>query len=298
MKISVPSGTYVAAVSGGVDSMVLLHLLQKKTASPHGLNLIAAHFDHGIRHDSHKDRKFVERECGSLGVKFVYKEGRLGEGASEEEARDARYSFLRQVAQKHQADAVITAHHQDDVLETAIINLLRGTGVRGLASLRSHDRLRRPLLGVSKQQILDYADTNSINWREDPTNKDMNYLRNYVRHKLLSRFSQAQRDSMLHYVNRSEQIRAGLDIELKKLLSKISQADRINRYQFIMLPHDVSKEVLAAWLKGYGLGINAKLLEQLTRAAKTYSPGKVADIDKRYKLQVKSDELALEVRER
>src|SRR5688572_27728765 len=133
MKINVAPGKYIVAVSGGVDSMVLLHLLSQHSQS----ELIVAHFDHGIRPDSAEDRKLVEKTAKKYGLEFVYREGELGPGASEAEAREARYGFLQIIKVKHNAKAIVTAHHQDDMLETAIINMLRGTGRKGLSSLVS-----------------------------------------------------------------------------------------------------------------------------------------------------------------
>src|SRR5437764_343012 len=134
MDVVLPKpGKYVVAVSGGVDSVALLDMLARSD----DLKLVVAHFDHGIRKDSAKDRKFVEDLAKNYDLPFVYEEGHLGSGTSEAVARGARYDFLHRVKKSHGAQAIITAHHQDDVLETAIINLLRGTGRKGLTSLTS-----------------------------------------------------------------------------------------------------------------------------------------------------------------
>src|SRR5689334_6585659 len=115
-------GHYVVAVSGGVDSMALLHMLNSRP----DLKLTVAHFDHGIRDDSAQDLLLVEKVAKSYGRPFVFKAGRLGPDASEAGARTARYRFLRQVLRDCGAKAIITGHHQDDLLETAILNMLRG----------------------------------------------------------------------------------------------------------------------------------------------------------------------------
>src|SRR5437870_1107332 len=113
--------------------MTLLDLLAKKP----NVKLIVAHFDHGMRPDSEKDRQFVQVVTEKYGLPFVFSEGRLGPKASEATARTARYKFLEKTKKAEGAKTIITAHHQDDVLETAIINLLRGTGRRGLTALKS-----------------------------------------------------------------------------------------------------------------------------------------------------------------
>src|SRR5438132_889977 len=127
MDIALEPGTYIVAVSGGVDSMVLLDLLRTKPE----LKLIVAHYDHGMRPNSTADRQLVQAVSKHHGLTFIYDQGKLG-NASEATARRARYDFLHQVREASQARAIITAHHQDDLLETAILNILRGTGRRGL----------------------------------------------------------------------------------------------------------------------------------------------------------------------
>ena len=133
LDITVKPGRYVLAVSGGVDSMVLLNLLQQQP----DVQLTIAHFDHGIRTDSADDRRLVQAAARFYGLPVVYHEGQLGADASEATARQARYEFLRTVRLVANAKAIITAHHQDDVLETAILNMLRGTGRRGNRSFKS-----------------------------------------------------------------------------------------------------------------------------------------------------------------
>src|SRR5665213_799396 len=131
MNVDLVPGKYVVAVSGGVDSISLLHILQ---AQP-GVRLIVAHFDHGIREDSVEDRRLVQNVAREYRLPFVYDAGNLGVDTSEAAARQARYRFLRRVQQASGARAIVTAHHQDDLLETAILNLLRGTGRKGLTAL-------------------------------------------------------------------------------------------------------------------------------------------------------------------
>ncbi len=108
-----------------------------------------------------------------------------------------RYDFLEEVRRHYNAQAIITAHHQDDVIETALLNLLRGTGRKGLSSLRSSDTIIRPLLAIPKQVIREYAETNTIEWHEDSTNKDDRYLRNFVRHQMVPRLTVSQKEYLL-----------------------------------------------------------------------------------------------------
>ena len=146
--------TYIVAVSGGVDSIALLHALVQNHNSN---SFVVAHANHGIRDDAQQDADVVRSYATIYNAPFEYTELQLTSDASEVEARQARYKFLKSVMQKHGAYAIITAHHQDDVIETMFINIVRGTGRRGLASLKSEGTMIRPLLAVPKTAIYDYA---------------------------------------------------------------------------------------------------------------------------------------------
>lgn len=183
MKLELSAGTYIVAVSGGVDSVVLLDLL----ARDERLQLIVAHFDHGIREDSAQDALFVERLAKTHGLRYVAKREELGRGVSEERARERRYAFLRAVADEYRAQ-IVTAHHADDSIETIAINLMRGTGWRGLAVL-DNPSILRPLLPYRKRELLAYAKTHNLAWHEDSTNSDESYLRNKLRTKIAKRLS-------------------------------------------------------------------------------------------------------------
>lgn len=291
--------TYVVAVSGGVDSVVLLDILAGVVAGRQAerqmlggeladapFRLVVAHFDHGIRPDSGEDRRFVQGLAQRYGLPFVYDEGRLGPGASEAAARQARYAFLRRVGQASHARAIVTAHHEDDVLETALINLLRGTGRKGLSSLRSTAGICRPLLEVPKARIKDYARQHGLEWREDSTNADTTYLRNYVRHVLLLRAGPAGRRRLREMVLAAQEQNQVIDrllAEQLELQSGGSHPGRLERHWFIMLPHAVAREAMAAWLRQSGInGFDRRTLERLVVAGKTLAPGKQADIDGRW----------------
>jgi tRNA(Ile)-lysidine synthetase-like protein len=295
MDIDIPAGRYVVAVSGGVDSIALLHMLVRLP----GVQLTVAHYDHGIRADSLIDRKLVQLTAKDYGLPFVYHTGRLGARTSEATARTARYKFLHDVRQATNAGAIITAHHQDDVLETAILNLLRGTGRRGLNSLKSTDVVLRPLLRMPKKELLRYAAEQGLVWREDSTNSDVRYLRNYVRHHVLPRFADQDREVLTGIIDTAAAHNAAIAGELGRYLHVQPATHALDRRQFIMLPHAVAREVMAEWLLlRAGVELNRKLLERLVVAAKTGRSGSKVDVDSRYWLKILRDNLALEPRER
>lgn len=348
MDISVAPGTYVVAVSGGVDSMALLDMLiklvqadvpepprldaaqgskeeqtnrtdgteserqtQADTAmrqetgqaagsansqdqAARGYRLIVAHYDHGIRHDSHIDREIVQAAARKHGLPFVYDEGRLGPGASEDLARQSRYEFLHAVRNASGARAVITAHHHDDLLETAVINLLRGTNRKGLSSLRSTNTVHRPLLHIQKHQLRQYAQDQGLVWREDQTNFDTKYLRNHVRHNILSKFAPEHKQQLIDIVKNTSSVNDELEQQLTHYLHLQPGMDKLSRGDFVRLPHLVAREVIAEWLRRHGIrDFDKKTIERIVIQAKTLPPGKSIDVVKGYVIQVGKANLVL-----
>lgn len=285
MKIQIPAGRYVAAVSGGVDSVVLLDLLRMYP----GVKIVVAHYDHGIREDSAEDRKFVRDLARRYGLPFVYDQGSLGTDASEAKARTARYKFLTKTRDVSAADAIVTAHHQDDVLETAVINLVRGTGRKGLSSLTSGEGIIRPLLSVPKSEIIDYAVRHGLTWREDSTNASTKYLRNHIRHSVLPNWGVADKQKLVGLTGSMQRVNGEIDDIIRSELKP-----KLDRHWFIMLPHSVAREVMAAWLRDQGLrDFDRAAVERLTVGAKVASPGKHIDAIKGRRLRVGKDNLAL-----
>jgi tRNA(Ile)-lysidine synthase len=183
---------YLVAVSGGIDSVVLLDML----ANEKNHHLVVAHFDHGIRDDSAADARFVREFAKRYHLPFVTAREELGAGASEQTARSRRYAFLNAQAKEFGA-VVVTAHHQDDVLETIAINVSRGTGWRGL-SVFDNEKVIRPLLFLTKEKIREYARTKRLEWVEDSTNGETAYLRNRLRRKISAQLTTNQRKDLVH----------------------------------------------------------------------------------------------------
>lgn len=188
-----PTGTSVlAAVSGGADSMCLLHWLWTN-ADRLKIRVSAAHFEHGIRGDeSLRDRDFVKSFCEGRGIPFYTDSGDVHRFATEnslsieEAARILRYDFLERARCDAGADVIATAHNADDNAETVIINLTRGTGIRGLEGIPPvRDRIVRPLLSETRQDIERYDAENSVDYVTDSTNLADEYSRNRIRHNVM-----------------------------------------------------------------------------------------------------------------
>lgn len=298
MNINLKPGKYILAVSGGVDSMVLLDLLRGRA----GVRLVVAHFDHGIRPDSAQDRQLVQRVAMSHNIPFEFAEGHLGEGASELVAREARYNFLRHMCNKHNATAIITAHHQDDLLETAVINMLRGTGWRGLGALRSRPGLVRPLLGYCKRDIVEYARQQGLEWCEDSTNQDDSYLRNYVRHNILPRMSHDQQKKLLDIIVRHNDLTDQIDTEINVWLDKYAHDDALGgtvlpRYQLIMLPQNVAQEAVQQVLRRcMGNSLQRPLAGAALMFCKVAKSGKVIQLNSQWQIRATVADVIVEPR--
>jgi tRNA(Ile)-lysidine synthase len=193
----------VVGLSGGADSVSLLHAL----AADGRFRLVAAHLDHGLRPDSSADAAFCRRLCRTLGVPLrvgradVRARAARDGGGIEEAARLERYAFLEAVRARQGALGIVLAHTRDDQAETVLLRLLRGSGSAGLGAMRARrGHLLRPMLRVSRQDVLDHLAAHGLSWREDPSNADPAFLRNRVRHELIpyleSRFNPAIRESL------------------------------------------------------------------------------------------------------
>ena len=194
-----PGERVIVGVSGGGDSVCLLHVLQDLRVP-----VIVAHFDHGLRRSSWADGRHVLRLASELGLPAVAERlepGRLlsGSGSLEDRARRARYRFLASVAREWSCRVIAVGHTQDDQAETVLMHLLRGSGTRGLRGMRpacsldevtgderdSDLLLIRPLLSVARQETLAYCRANHLSIRHDSTNDQTAFLRNRVRLELL-----------------------------------------------------------------------------------------------------------------
>ena len=184
-----PGTTVLCALSGGADSMCLLHWL---TCRP-GVTVRAAHFDHHLRGaESDADARFVREQCAALGVALTVDGADVAAAAKEagtgieETARALRYAFLQATAARLGCDVIATAHNADDNAETLLLHLARGTGLQGLTGIPPRrDNLVRPLLTTSRAEILAYLERRGLPHREDSSNTDERYARNKIRAQVM-----------------------------------------------------------------------------------------------------------------
>ena len=295
MQVELKPGKYVVAVSGGVDSMVLLDKLRQLPK----LSLVVVHVDHGMRPDSGADQILVAEQAAAYELPFFTISLSLGAGASEATARKARYQFLETVKAEQAAQAVVTAHHQDDAIETAIINLVRGTGRRGLTALANTADRRRPLLDVPKSDIIEYAKQQQLVWREDSTNSDDRYLRNYIRHQVVPKFSTAERSQFVLHITKLRELNELLDASLQEMVKILAINNEIDRRTLQELPSNFAKELLTSWWRSQGFNnYETKTIIRAYQALCRGQSGAITPLKKPFSMTIGRTKLALHNHER
>jgi len=268
-----PNQQLLLGLSGGLDSCVLLHLLSAfKQTIP--FNLLAMHVHHGLSANADAWAEFCLQQCALLNVPLeivhisIEKDTKLGiEGAARQLRYEALFSYkLDEVP----VDYIVTAHHQDDQAETLLLQLFRGSGIKGLASMAAVDnarRLLRPLLNISRSQLQDYAELQGIQWCEDESNTDTHYDRNFVRHEVLpileARYPAVKSvlaRSALHLAEANELLDALAAIDAEQLISSNS----ICLIGLAKLEFSRAKNVLRWWFaKNYLSMPSAEYLSQI-----------------------------------
>jgi tRNA(Ile)-lysidine synthetase-like protein len=283
MKVEIKPGKYMLGVSGGVDSIALLDLLAKKP----GIEIVVCHFDHGIRPDSKQDETLVRRSAAWYKLAYETQRADLGPSASEQTARDARYKFLESMKLKHSAKAVITAHHQDDKIETALLNILRGTGRKGLSAIIDNKAVVRPLLNTPKQDLIKYALDNNLVWREDSSNQSRDYLRNYLRLEVLSKATPEQRSSLISNIDKVAKINKSIDRHIATLSQLLHSNHQLSRDSFTKLPMDLGSELIVYWLRNAQSGeFDKKTVARLNMALRTAGNGTRHSVNRYQQLQI------------
>jgi len=250
----------VLGVSGGADSIYLLQLLlelQKKI----GFRMIIAHINHKLRgRESDLDEKFVKKlaekhslpfECAVLPKK---KTGNL-----EEQSRDFRYFFFEKVRNKHKASIIMTAHHRGDNIETALFNLARGSylnGVTGMETYSAKKHLLRPLLNVTKDEMVSYLNKAGIQFRTDKSNFDDRFSRNRIRKNIIPEFKKINPNferNFLYFMNSLAETAALLEIGETRWIKNNGGPKDIILAKFLGLPAIMQKNILASlYVKTHG----------------------------------------------
>lgn len=270
----------LVAVSGGVDSMVLLHLLHQLAGSQ-GWKLRLAHFNHQLRGGSSAaDERFVRRSAATLGLPLVVGQGKVktfarAQGLSiEMAARQLRHDFLARTARRFKCRTVALGHHADDQVELFFLRLLRGTGGEGIAGMKSLGlspsdrdiRLARPMLELSRREIAEFARIYEIRFREDASNAALGFLRNRIRHELLPLLEKDYQPAVRKTVPRLMEI-IGAEADCVTAAAREWLARKEPETVFDHLPTAVQRRCLQLQLLRLRLSADFETIESLRRKA-------------------------------
>ena len=264
------SNTVVAAISGGPDSMLLIELLLKYRKMSN-FNLIVAHVNHNLRDESVKEKEDLEKYCLENNLKFEYYEieKRKDKPLTEVEARNIRYEFFDELMKKYSATYLATAHHGDDLVETVMMKIVRGSSLRGYSgfsqiSEKNGYKIIRPLISLTKKEIINYLDKEKIGYAIDNTNCDEKYTRNRFRLNVLPFLKNEEKNVHLKFKKFSETLNM-YDEYVKKNAKLAMQNVYINNElivdEFNKLDLVIKREIISIILEKECINIIERLNE-------------------------------------
>jgi len=293
------NGKIICAVSGGVDSMVMAYILHKLE-----LNIIIATCNFNLRDkESDKDQQLVEQFCIKNNISFRTISFDTKKYAKEKKlsiqmaARELRYNWFLKLLKAEKADYIAIAHNLNDSIETFFINLSRGTGIKGLTGIKNKNgHIIRPLLFANRDDIYNFAQKENVPFREDATNAETKYYRNYIRHKIIPLFQELNNSSFKNFENTianiqnvEEYYRTQITSTIDNLVIKTNSSEYIDIQT--ILSHNNNKLIIFEWLNPKGF--NKDQINNIELSIKKGDSGKIFYSDN-YKLYRESDKLLLE----
>ena len=271
-------GALLVGVSGGVDSVALLHALVRIGHKP-----VVLHFDHGWRAESGADADFVRNLARQLGLKYA--EGKMraasaARGLREADARMARYAFFAKMSKRLGTPHLVLAHHADDQVETFLLQLLRGSGAagRGMDPISERDGLvlHRPWLGVWKKEIAAYARRHKLTWREDATNADTRHRRNLIRRRLLPYLEKQFGKPVTENIFRAAEIARAESEWLDALCAGMAREPELSVKALRAAPLAQQRRTLLRWLQARGVkDISFADVEAVRALLENHVPAKI-----------------------
>ena len=251
---------FLLAVSGGIDSMVLLNFFQKNHES---FTFSVAHINHNYHSDSKKMENLVKNQCDKMNSDLIIENIFLKEVNSNIESnfRKMRYSKLEEIRKRIKADFILTAHHADDQVETILMKILNSSGVEGLQGLRKlNQNIIRPMFNISKGEISDYASLNNVKFIDDPTNCDDLFTRNFLRMNVIPQLKKIKNDIHIpfnNFTDRIDEVHDLITFNVQNFCNSDSYIVRqntieINKSEFYNLPFLVQLRIIS------NLCLNAK----------------------------------------
>lgn len=233
-SINLDNDDYViVGVSAGPDSMALLHMLEKNLHC----KIVCAHINHNVRSQSKEEENYLKEYCKKKKIIFeTFKINSYSENNFENEARKKRYDFYEKILKKYNSHNLFLAHHGDDLIETIIMKIIRGSNLEGYAGIKTFSyldnyKIIRPLLSLTKEDIIKYNKENNIKYYIDSTNEDISYTRNRYRLQLLPLLKKEDKNvhlKFLKYSNTLQEYDNYINYEIKNKLSRIYNNNCIN----------------------------------------------------------------------
>lgn len=273
----------VIATSGGPDSMCLLNLLID-IRKEKNLKIICAHVNHKLRKESEEEAEMVKNFCLSNNITYEYEEIKDYKGNTEGYAREKRYKFFENIIKKYNAKYLLTAHHGDDLIETILMRISRGTDLRGLKGFtkittRENYKIYRPLIYVTKDDILKYNEKNKISYAIDKTNEEDTYTRNRFRKYVLPPLKKENKNIHKNFIKLSNSIKEyeeHINKEKEKIINNIYDKNILNLKEFNKEDDLMKRTIIYTILEGiYKDNINIikeKHVDQILEAIKNEKP--------------------------
>lgn len=262
------TSTYLLAVSGGADSMVLAHIFNDL-----GFQFQVAHINYKLRgEDSDLDQKVVQDFCKKKNIKFnVYEVSQKDNkpvNSIQLWARELRYDFFKEIREKENLDFLVTAHHLNDQLETFIINLSKAAGINGLAGIPANDNnILRPLLPFSKEEIYAFAKEHHIEYREDLSNQKNDYLRNKIRHEIVPKLRETNSHFLENFKKSSLYLNRTKDFVQQQIQEIENRISIFNKHYKVLSKEQLAREstfVKFEILKKYGFNQEGEIAKIFT----------------------------------
>ena len=286
LKTEIPNNTsIIVATSGGPDSMTLLSLLNQIKKEKH-LNIISAHVNHNLRKESDKEAIMVKNYCKKNNLIFEYMEINNYRGNTENYARKKRYEFFENLIKKYQAKYLLTAHHGDDLTETIIMRLIRGSSIKGYAGFseityKENYKIYRPLITKTKEEIFDYVQKNDIPYALDKTNNSDKFTRNRIRKYILPSLKKENKNIHLKFLKFSQkliEIDDYLNEKANNIIKEIYQNKKINLNLFLkeknIIREKIIHNILIQEYKDDIIKITNKHVNNILSTIKSKSPNK------------------------
>jgi len=265
-KYSIYNQTVIIGFSGGPDSCALA-LILKKLSNKFNLNIVLANFNHNWRKESKSEEDFTKDFARKINALFYIEKAPANTSKTEEKARELRYKFFEKTAKKFNSKTVLLAHNKNDNVETLIYRLIKGTSVKGLCSIPENREIYyRPLLGITKKQILNYLKQNNQEYCFDCSNNDTRYNRNYIRNNILPLFEKINSNYIENIdllIKNAQNTKEITDEKIQDIMQKIILSDNkynLNYYKTLNQPYRL--ELLYLLIGKYLKNLDSKSLHR------------------------------------